>query len=433
MHMKKFKYLLSYQLKKRLTSKAFIISNIIIFAAIILVANIGNIINAFQKEPTSKEIFVVNETKDILIVDALNEAYLALISEGVFPSIVFVSSDGYDETLEKTTLIVSKQNGEIVGTLIPHDLSAANEYYISESLGILIIQDWIKDKTQEELDLIEDYQNILNRPYLIVENIEDDTQALEVMSAISMLISLPLFLLIILAIQFLGGSIVEEKSSKAIEYIIANVSPKQHFFAKVLTSLIGLISQALLIMLYGFVGILVSLVIFGQSSGMGMDLNTMLGSTMGFDQAMIDGLIKYLPLTLLFVVLFAGCGSLLLMIIMAFVAAISNSNEEYQQFQSPLMFIILIGFYGSFFGVLFQEGNLLIKIMAYIPVFSPFMVPSLYFAGGFAWWEALISFIILAGSTFLVYKLIMPMYKSSILSYTTDKLTVRIKRAFKRN
>lgn len=70
--------------------------------------------------------------------------------------------------------------------------------------------------------------------------------------------------------------------------------------------------------------------------------------------------------------------------------------------------------------------------MAYVPVFSPFMAPSLYLAGAFSWLEALIALVVLGATSYLMYKLIMPMYKNAILSYSTDKMSTRIKTAFTR-
>ena len=98
---------------------------------------------------------------------------------------------------------------------------------------------------------------------------------------------------------------------------------------------------------------------------------------------------------------------------------------------SPMMIVMLVGFYGAMFGPMFGHGNLFVRIMAYIPLFSPLMVPSLYLAGSITWWDALISLGLLIITVIVVYRLIMPMYKQAILSYDTgEKLGKRIKKAF---
>ena len=67
-----------------------------------------------------------------------------------------------------------------------------------------------------------------------------------------------------MAVQFVGGSIVEEKSSKAIEYIIETLAHNNTFSAKIFTSLIALVVQTLLIVIYGLIASLVSVLIFNQ-------------------------------------------------------------------------------------------------------------------------------------------------------------------------
>lgn len=427
--MKKFKYLFLYQLKKRFLSKAFLISNIIILVVLVLVANINNIVRLFEPDQKGQQVLVINQTDKDALSD-LTAIYDNNYKNGIIPhgGIYFEITDSYDETLEIPSLILTMDGDQLKADLYQFRLSQANTQVLNLSVGNLASTYFLENKTPEEIELINDFSSVAANA-LNIHYSADNTQMREIMSALAMFISIPIFMLIMMAVQFVGGSIVEEKSSKAIEYIIANVTPQQHFFAKIFTSLIGLVLQTLLIMIYGLIGTLISVLVFKQGASMGM--NDLLTGSLGLSPDIIESLMKYLPLTILYIILFSGVGGLLMMVVMAFVASISTNNEEYQQFQSPMMFIILIGFYGGMFGTLFGSTNIFIKIMAYIPVFSPFMVPSLYLAGGFAWWEAFISLAILIATSIVTYKFIMPMYKQSILSYDTDKFTQRVKKAFK--
>lgn len=428
--MNKFKYLFSYQLKKRILSKAFLISNIIILMVLVLVANINNIIRLFEPDQKGQQVLVVNQTEHPNAVNDLIEIYQTQYEKGPIPhgGLYFEVAQSYDESLEKPTIIFKMEGELLKADLHQFNLSQTNTQVVRLSVSQLATSYFLADKTDEEKALIGDF-NQVGATALTIHRVTEDGQMREIMSVLAMFISIPIFMLIMMAVQFVGGSIVEEKSSKAIEYIIANVSPQQHFFAKIFTSLIALVLQTVLILLYGLLGTLISVLVFKQSANAGM--NDLLTGSLGLDPTVIEGLMTYLPLTVVYLILFSGLGGMLMMVIMAFVASVSTSNEEYQQFQSPMMFVILIGFYGGMFGTMFGSTNIFIKTMAYIPVFSPFMVPSLYLAGGFAWWEALISLVILLLSVIFTYKLIMPMYKQSILSYDTDKLTKRIKKAFK--
>ena len=429
MFMNKFKYLFTYQLKKRILSKAFLISNAIIFVVLVLVTNINNIARQFEPSQDGEKILIVDETS-LSALEDLNTIYKDNYQNGIIThgGIFFEKADAYDETLNTPTLILRMEGDLLKADLHKFKLSQTNTQVLSLSVSHLARHYFLSDKTEEEIGLIEDFNNV-GIHALTIHTLEEDSTVREVLSVFAMFLSIPIFMLIMMAVQFVGGSIVEEKSSKAIEYIIANVSPQQHFFAKIFTSLIALVLQTLLILAYGLVGTLVSVLISNTSNSSGA--GDLLTNALGLDITIINSLISYLPLTIIYLILFGGFGGLLLMVIMAFVASVSTTNEEYQQFQSPMMFIVLIGFYGGMFGTMLGSANIFIKVMAYIPLFSPFMVPSLYLAGSFMWWEALISLIILFASVIFTYKLIMPMYKQSILSYDTDKFMKRVKKAFK--
>lgn len=425
--MSKFKYLLSFQLKKRFKSKAFYIANGIIFVLLLLVTNLNHIIKAFDKGESVSIINVVNETDKENIFDELK--YLndnsAMDNVGTMH---LLKLDHYEEgsTLENI-LIVTMEDNILEARLLNSNLGILKQSLLSSFLNQLKYNYLLGEKLSEE-EILE-----LQTPIVLEVEMEDeDSIARDLLSIVSMILTIPIFLLITFGVQFVGGSIVEEKSSKAIEYLIANVSPEKHFFAKILTSFIFLVVQMLLIVLFGIIGGALSAFVFG-SSGSGGSLNDLIASSGGFlPQEEINNMVKLIPLAIIYFIGFAGLGGLLFMVIMAFIAAISNSNEDFQQFQSPLMFLMLGGFYGGLFGTM-AGTNVVVKILGYIPFFSPFMAPSLYLANIYTWYETLISLLILVGTTYIVYKLIMPAYKTSILSYDTDKFFKRIKKAFGRS
>lgn len=434
--MSKFKYLFTYQLKQKLTAKSFLISNIIIFIVLMLLLNINNIVRAFDDGNNGADlVYVYNQTDNPNMMDELetyeNEISNLMGTSGVyFESVESFDPDTYEFNGSSAILVINQEGDILSADLFIKDLNVYKRTSIQSALEKLRQDYLLLDKTQEEKDLIIEFLT----PMDFKSHISEDTQGKEILSGIASFVSLPIFMLIIFAVQAVGASIVEEKQTKAVEYIIANVSPNRHFFAKILTNFIFLTIQLLLIVLYGFIGGLLSIYVFGgydMSAGLG--LTDTIALSYGIDNITMANIMKQLPLTIFFFIGFTGLGGLLYMIVMGFVASISNSNEDYGQFQTPLMMLMLGGFYAAMFGTMFGDTNIVIKIMAYIPVFSPFMAPSLYLAGAFTWIEALISLVILAVTSFLMYKIIMPMYKNAILSYSTDKMTVRIKKAFSRS
>ena len=65
--MKKFLYLTSYSIKKKLKSKSFLITNIILLLIILVVTNLDSIVKAFGGDFT--------ENYNIVIVDNTNVTY----------------------------------------------------------------------------------------------------------------------------------------------------------------------------------------------------------------------------------------------------------------------------------------------------------------------------------------------------------------------
>ncbi len=75
----------------------------------------------------------------------------------------------------------------------------------------------------------------------------------EIISGLSSVFTLPLFLILTFGIQFVGVDIIEEKSSKAIETIISSVKASIHFLSKIIASLIFILIQSILLVIYGLI------------------------------------------------------------------------------------------------------------------------------------------------------------------------------------
>ena len=254
----KLRYLTFTSLKKKLTSKWFIVVNILLLIAISVIANIDNIIKAFGGD-------FLEPTK-IYVVDNTNETY-----------------EVFEKTFDETNKIVLKQND------IKLEKSDRQTKYLSKKMEEDKSKNIIIEINKDEKNMMDAniitydtvdsflYQNIVNalntsKATLALSKSNIDTEELEsiyktidvertylsddakensdMMETISnilipMLI-VPFFFLIIIITQMIGAEINEEKSSKSMEIIISNVSPKVHFFSKVYNSDKGLLSTAFL-------------------------------------------------------------------------------------------------------------------------------------------------------------------------------------------
>ena len=88
----------------------------------------------------------------------------------------------------------------------------------------------------------------------------------------------------------------------------------------------------------------------------------------------------------------------------------TTSIEDYQQLQTPLMLIMMVGYYVALMAAVF-EGSLFIKIMAYIPMISFLVAPSIYLLGQMSILGLIVSTLI--SSVFLIF-----IYKTGLKIYT---------------
>lgn len=431
----KFKYLLKYGIKRRLGTKAFKIANIIIFLALIALMNLPNIIAFFDDGKASKvEISVYDETnKGLETVDILTlygEQFAGLLPGS---TITFKAINSFDKTAidykgAKAILHLKAEDDVLIVDLYKNDLEAIHESLILQVMSQFRVNVWAVDKNASELELIEDFLAPLR--YEIFQQAADNTTRDMILSAISMFIAIPIFIMLIISVQFVGVDIIEEKSTKAIEYVMSTVPPQTHFMTKILSAFTFLIVQSLLIFAYGLIGGFISTQILGASSS--LSISEIIGQFTATDSAIIATVLRALPGALFTTLLFTVVGGLFLMIFMATLASMSTSMEDFQSFQSPFMFVMMIGFYAAIFSV-YMGDSIILKIIGYFPLFSPIVAPTLYMSGVMSLLDVILSFIILLLSTVGAYYILSPVYKASILSYDQSSFFKRIKKMFKRS
>ena len=263
----KFLYLTKKWLKKKIKSKSFVISNIILFVLIIGLLNIDSIISFFGGEFSSEtSVYVVDNTKESFELLETNYKNINSIIDGN-NNIKLINSDSDLEKLKD----------EIKGTTdIIIDLKKDDENYIKASIitenyiDPIIYQILVQtiNASKQEIALKNSNINIeeLNK---ISKNVEierlilDETKNTEeenmntVMSIVFPTLIFPFCMLIILLVQLIGGEINEEKTTRSMEVIISNVPAKVHFFSKLLSNNLFIIMQALLMFSYGALGLFI--------------------------------------------------------------------------------------------------------------------------------------------------------------------------------
>ena len=97
----------------------------------------------------------------------------------------------------------------------------------------------------------------IERTFINEEKSKDEEASRSLLSVASMIIVLPCFMLIIFLTQMIGAEVNEEKSTRGMEIIIGNVSPKAHFFSKILASNLFVLLQGFLLLVYSGIGLII--------------------------------------------------------------------------------------------------------------------------------------------------------------------------------
>ncbi len=246
-----------------------------------------------------------------------------------------------------------------------------------------------------------------------------------VMGVVFPTIIFPFCMLIILLVQMIGTEINEEKTTRSMEIIISNVSAKVHFFSKMLSNNLFIITQAVLLFVYGAIGFLIRGVV---GTGINSDITDEISNTISSlsNSGLFDKLYYIIPVTIILMILSFVAYSL----IAGILASMTVNTEDYQHIQTPIMIICFIGYYLAVMSSMFN-GSLFIRILSYIPLISCLLSPALLVIGQITIIDVMISVTALLLLIGVLSKYGLKIYKIGILNYSTDKMWSRIFKAAK--
>ena len=427
---KKFWYLTKVSLNKKIKSKWFIITNVILAIVIILLLNINSVITFFGGDFDSRT--------NIIIVDNSTNAS-SLLKENLEAS---NTEDEEKFKIEESDKTIEEEQEDIKDDDIIIALENSDDEYLKASIISnnkidnltyqLLSQALNSTKTTIGMAVNNIDYNILNsisspitidRVVLNEENDVDENMNL-IMSSVFPTIILPFFMLTIFLVQMVGGEICEEKTTRSMEIIISNVSPKMHLLSKVLASNIFVIIQGLLLIIYAVVGFLLSTNMLSSGLSMPSEFTSIFDSLVA--SGFLDKLIYVIPLTLVLIVL----SFIAYAVVAGILASMTVNMEDFSQLQTPIMLISLAGYYLAMMAGMF-EGSTLIRILSYVPFLSSFVSPSLYIMGQISIVDIIISIVILIIFIYIILKYGLKVYKVGILNYSNEKVWSKFFKAFK--
>lgn len=429
-------YLTNVSLKKKMKTKWFVAANLVLLVLIVGFVNIDSIIGFFGGD--------FNEDQKIIVLDETNQV-TTLFEQNVEATLESVDSDQEITVTASTEDIATlkeevKENKQIL-IVFSFDEENMLEAQVISKKNIptltyqLISQSLNATKQQVELahsSIDPEELARLSSPIQITREILDDQASNQdenmqlIMTTVFPTLILPIFMLVIFLVQMIGAEINEEKSTRSMEIIISNVSPKTHFFSKILSANIFVISQALLLLFYAGIALLIRSVIapgFNLAS-----LGEGVGSALQAIEAtgIVAKLGYIIPLALILLVLSFLAYSL----VAGILASMTVNMEDFQQIQTPIMFICLAGYFLAIMSGLF-DGSILIRILSYVPFISCLLSPALLVIGQIGIIDIVISIIVLALFNWWLIHYGLKIYKVGILNYSQDKMWSRLFKAAK--
>ena len=417
----KFKYLIKYSLKKKIDTKWFKIVNVLLLVLIVFLVNMDYLINLFGGDFEEKEsIYVVD---NIGSFDTFSTYFNALATEmdnGEYEIILDNNILNDKEAIDDEVVVVLNPSnteylsGEIVSfnaisrttyEMIVNTVNAVKSELVLSTSGL----------TEEEI-------TALSSPVEITETVlNEEAQSNEtkqnVGSIVTTILIIPFFILIVTMVQMLGAEINDEKTSRGMEIIISSVPAKTHFISKVIAAISYVLIQGILLLVYSGIAMLLRNILASTSAatagtGMFSEIMTML-SDAGIFSLLAKGSIV---LIIMFIASFIAYA-----ITAAILASMTTNIEDFQQLQTPLMIIMLVGYYVALMAVMF-DGSIFIHILSFIPLLSVMIAPTLYLIGEISLLSFALSTLITVIVTYFLYKYGLRIYKVGILNYSSSKL-----------
>ncbi|MHA7136249.1 ABC transporter permease [Rossellomorea arthrocnemi] len=354
--MNNFFLILSHSYLSKLKAKSFIISTVIIAAALVLLANFDSIISNFSDDDTSK-IAVQDETGKLY--DPLVQQLEIMDSE--------IELEPATQSMEEIEKKIESE--EIKGILIlsesaeglPQALYKSNSLSESNVTGELQIalQNVKSSLAASILELTGEELALLSGPVAFEkEALVAGAKSEEELSQARGIVYVLLFFIYFSVIAYANMTAMEvatEKSSRVMEILISSVSPVKQMFAKIIGIGLAGLTQLAVILAVGYFTMIQKKdeLVGGFFEGFGFE-------------SLSVGVIIY-------AVLFFLLGYFLYATLAALLGSLVSRIEDVQQMIMPMTFLIMIGFFISMFGLGNPESSF-VTITSYIPFFTPMVM-----------------------------------------------------------
>ena len=189
--------------------------------------------------------------------------------------------------------------------------------------------------------------------------------------------------------QIVAQGVVEEKSSRVVELLLATIRPWQLMVGKVLgLGLVGLLQ----VLVIGVAGVVAGL----ATKDLTISASAALGTVVWL-------IVWYLLGFFMYAVVFAGLGALV------------SRQEEVGGVTAPALMFLIVGYVMGISILPADPSSHLMEVLSVIPMFAPTVMPMRLAMGGVAPWEAVVSVVIVAALIPFLIWVAARIYRNAVL------------------
>ncbi|KTR43275.1 sodium ABC transporter permease [Curtobacterium oceanosedimentum] len=329
------------EIQARLRSKAFVVSAAILLVVVVASIVIGGIVGKATAD----------DTTPVAVVDGVS----------------LESTDAFDVTPTRTVAQAERlvRDGEVDAAIVPSD----------DALGYSVVG--LEDTPTDVVSALSVTPS--------VELLDPGSLSAGLVSAIGIMFGVVFFASAVTFGSSIAQSVVEEKSTRVVEILMAAIPARALLAGKVLGNSIMAFAQIVAIAIAG----VVALAVTGQDN-----LFTLLG-----------------PSVLWFVGFFA-IGFVLIASLFAASAVLVSRQEDVGSVTMPVMMLVMIPY---ILIVVAADDPTIVGIMSYVPFSAPIGMPMRIFLGTAEWWEPILSLLVVAASVVVVVVVGARIYENALL------------------
>lgn len=428
--MRKIRLIIGREIKSKLTNKTFIIMTIL--APLLITGFMAFMIKMTQSEKTEQNVLVIDDSK--LFKDKLvGNDYISLSysNDNLQKAVAEFSGKGYSCVLWISPTIIEGGAG---ATKLFYKKSPgfAFQTYIKDQMERIVYENKLKANNIDPNIISNSKQSIK----IILEKVNDkgSTEEQASFGLFGFLTGALMFMFILMYGMMVFRSVMEEKTNRIVEVIVSSVKPFELMLGKIIgVAILGIIQFAIMgIITFALTTVLSTIFLKDISSQLKVfesqqELVKKGGTNVNFSQLekfddkleVFDLLqkiekIDFVEVFICFVLYFIG-GYLFYSSIMAAIGSAVDSEADSQQFITPVMIPLMIGYFIATKTIMDPDSSTVFW-GSIIPFTSPIVMMS-RITNGVPMWELVLSLSILFVSFVFTTWLAGKIYRTGILMY----------------